>query len=249
MYQKNKDNTFHIIFTEIMTNDLMQKNLCKMDSTVLVKPNIIIVDDHLIFRQGLISIITVEKIANVIGEASNGLEFIGLLSQLKPDLVLMDIDMPYMNGIDATQKAIELMPDLKIIAFTMYSDEEYYYKMIESGVKGFILKTSGIKELENAIHDVMSGESYFSNELLRKIIANLGHKKATTTPKYEELTNRELEVLQNICLGLTTDEIARKLFISPKTVKSHRSNLLEKTVSKNTPGLILFAIKNKIVEL
>jgi len=220
-----------------------------MNCNLPVKPNIIIVDDHLIFRQGLKSIITIENIANVIGEASNGLEFIGLLSHLTPDLVLMDIDMPHMNGLEATQKALELMPDLKIIAFTMYSDEEYYYKMIDRGVKGFILKTSGIKELENAISDVISGECYFSNELLRNIIANLGHKNTSKIPNFEELTGRELEVLQQICLGLTTDEIAEKLFISPKTVKSHRSNLLEKTVSKNTPGLILFAIKNKIIEL
>jgi len=220
-----------------------------MDSNLPVKPNIIIVDDHLIFRQGLKSIITTENIATIIGEASNGLEFIELLTSLKPDLVLMDIDMPHMNGVDATQKALELMPDLKIIAFTMFGDEEYYYKMIDRGVKGFILKTSGINELENAIHVVMTGESFFSNELLRKIIAHLGHKNIHVTSKFEELTSRELEVLHQICLGLTTDEIAKKLFISPMTVKSHRSNLLEKTVCKNTPGLILFAIKNKIINL
>jgi len=220
-----------------------------MNATQTQKPNIIIVDDHLIFRQGLKSIITLENIANVIGEASNGLELLKLLSELKPDLVLMDIDMPHMNGLDATEKAMELMPDLKIIAFSMFSDEEYYYKMIDRGVKGFILKTSGIKELENAIQNVMLGDSYFSNELLRKIINNFGH---TTTPKptlQDNLTEREIEILQQICLGLSTDEIAEKLFISPKTVKSHKSNLLEKTVCKNTPALILFAIKNKIVEL
>ena len=116
-------------------------------------PDIIIVDDHLIFRQGLKSLITFENIANVIGEASNGKEFIELLSHLKPDLVLMDIDMPHMNGMEATRKALELIPDLKIIAFTMFGDEEYYYKMIDLGVKGFILKSSGINELEKAISE------------------------------------------------------------------------------------------------
>ena len=140
------------------------------------KPDIIIVDDHLIFRQGLKSLITAENIATVIGEASNGKEFIELLSDLKPDLVLMDIDMPHMNGMEATQNALKLMPELRVIAFTMFSDEEYYYKMIDLGVKGFILKSSGITELENAIRDVMMGESYFSNELLRKIINNFGRK-------------------------------------------------------------------------
>jgi len=220
-----------------------------MNSVIAKKPNIIIVDDHLIFRQGLKSIITLENIANVIGEASNGIEFIELLSDLKPDLVLMDIDMPRMNGLDATEKALEILPELKVIAFSMFSDEEYYYKMIDRGVKGFILKTSGINELETAIQNVMSGDTYFSNELLRKIINNFGRTSITKQTALENLTERETEILQLICLGLSTDQIAEKLFISPKTVKSHKSNLLEKTVCKNTPALILFAIKNKIVEI
>lgn len=212
------------------------------------KPDIIIVDDHMIFRQGLKSLITIENIATVIGEASNGATFIELLRTLTPDLVLMDIDMPHMNGMEATQNALEIMPELKIIAFTMFSDEEYYYKMINLGVKGFILKSSGINELEKAIHDVMEGESYFSNELLRKIINNFGRKNTNNTVKKAGLTSREKEILQQICLGLTNEEMAQKLFISPKTVKSHRSNLLEKTGCKNTPGLILYAVKNKLVE-
>ena len=220
-----------------------------MNTTISLKPNIVIVDDHLIFRQGLKSIITLENIANIVGEASNGVELLKLLAHLKPDLVLMDIDMPHMNGLEATEKAMELMPDLKIIAFSMFSDEEYYYKMIDRGVKGFILKTSGINELETAIQNVMSGDSYFSNELLRKIINNFGHSNTAKPLLHENLTEREVEILQQICLGLSTEEIADKLFISPKTVKSHKSNLLEKTVCKNTPSLILFAIKNKIVEI
>ena len=213
------------------------------------KPDIIIVDDHLIFRQGLKSLVTFENIATVIGEASNGIEFIELLSNLKPDLVLMDIDMPRMNGMEATQKALELMPDLKIIAFSMFSDEEYYYKMIDVGVKGFILKSSGISELEKAIQDVMMGESYFSNELLRKIINNFGHKTPNKPTENISLTARETEVLKQICFGLNNNEIAEKLFISAKTVKSHRANLLEKTKCKNTPGLILYAVKNKIIKV
>jgi len=220
-----------------------------MNSNLIKKPTLIIVDDHLIFQQGLKAIISAEEIATVIGEASNGKDFIELLSHHKPDLVLMDIDMPLMNGMEATQKALEIMPEIKIIALTMFGDEEYYYKMIDLGVKGFILKSTGINELEKAIHDVMLGESYFSNELLRKIILNFSRKKSETINEYKNLTSREIEILQQICLGYTTDEIAQKLNISPKTVKSHRSNLLEKTACKNTPSLILFAIKNKIIEL
>ena len=147
-----------------------------MKNSIKQKPSLIIVDDHLIFRQGLKSIIDIENIADVIGEASSGTEFIELLKDKKPDVVLMDIDMPYMNGMEATRKGLEMVPEMKIIAVTMFGDEEYYYKMIELGVKGFIVKSSGIGELENAIREVMIGESYFSNELLRKIINNYGHK-------------------------------------------------------------------------
>jgi DNA-binding NarL/FixJ family response regulator len=216
---------------------------------MMEKPAIVIVDDHLIFRQGLTALINGQNIATVIGESSNGKEYLELLGHLKPDFVLMDIDMPHMNGMEATQKSLEIMPDLKIIVFTMFGDEDYYYKMIDLGVKGFILKSSGIGELQNAIREVMMGESYFSNELLRKIINRMGRKTTGNTAKEISLTARELEILQHICLGLTNDQIAQKLFISTKTVKRHRANLLEKTNCKNTPSLILYALKNKIVTL
>jgi len=217
-----------------------------MASNNLSKPDVIVVDDHLIFRQGLKSLLISEKIASVIGEASNGKEYLDLLAHLKPDLVLMDIDMPGMNGMEATQQSLNMFPDLKIIVFTMFGDEEYYYKMIDLGVKGFILKSSGINELEKAIGDVMLGESYFSNELLRKIIKNLSRKSEKKTIKDAGFTTREMEILEQICQGLNNEEIADKLFISPKTVKSHRSSLLDKTGCKNTPALILYALKNKI---
>jgi DNA-binding NarL/FixJ family response regulator len=127
------------------------------------KPDIIIVDDHQIFRQGVKSIVTSENIANVIGEANNGVEFLNLLTDLKPDLVLLDIDMPGMNGLEASKKALEMYPDLKIIAFTMFGDEEYFIGMIELGAVGYILKSSDISELEKAITVIMNGEKYFSN--------------------------------------------------------------------------------------
>lgn len=134
-------------------------------------PAVIIVDDHLIFRQGLKAIINFENIGSVIGEASSGEEFIELLTVLKPDLVLMDIDLPNMNGIEATIKALEIKPDLKIIAFTVFAEEEYYKKMFDIGAKGFILKSVGFYELENAIAFVMNGGRYFSS-LFQKAINN-----------------------------------------------------------------------------
>jgi DNA-binding NarL/FixJ family response regulator len=152
-----------------------------MKSSFFRKPTIILVDDHLIFRQGLKSLITVENLGKVIGEASDGKEFIQLLSLPAPDLVLMDIDMPHMNGMEATQKALELLPDLKIIVFSMFGDDEYYKKMTELGVKGYILKSTGINEVEQAIADVMNGKTYFSNALPRTNGKKLFNKKSEET--------------------------------------------------------------------
>lgn len=127
------------------------------------KPNLILVDDHLIFRQGLKDMITIENIAAVIAEASNGIEFLNLLPNQKPDLVLMDIDMPLMNGLEATRRALTLIPDLKIMAFTMFGDKEYSDKIMELGAKGFISKSVDIDELELAIETVLNGQNYFRN--------------------------------------------------------------------------------------
>ena len=147
----------------------------------------IVVDDHLIFRQGLVAVITVENIATVIGEASNGYEFIDLLSHLHPDVVLMDIDMPSMNGIEASRKALKLMPDLKIIAYTMFGEEEYYCKMNEIGVKGFVLKSSAIEDLETAIRAVLDGKTWFSTQFQKKMTGNapenMEEKELTKVPK------------------------------------------------------------------
>lgn len=207
-----------------------------------------LVDDHLIFREGLRNLIEFEGIGKVIGEASNGKDFLDSLETSVPDLVLMDISMPVMNGIEATKLAIEKFPELKIMALSMNGDEEYYYKMIEAGVKGFLLKDSGIKEIERAIYTVINGDSYFSNELLRRIISNL-KKTDKSADEKDQLSKREVEVLIEICNGLTNDEIAEKLFISSQTVKGHRSSLLAKTSCKNSASLVMYAIKNKLIEL
>jgi DNA-binding NarL/FixJ family response regulator len=198
-------------------------------------PDLIIVDDHLIFRQGLKSIITIENIATVIGEASDGAQFIELLSSLRPELVLIDIDMPIMNGVEATQKALELMPDLKIIVFTMFEDFDYYRKMISLGVKGFILKTSGFRELEKAIQCVTRGECYFPGDLTQKMTCSLNNNNTNESLANNSLTAEETELYKLICLGLTNDEIGRILLIRPSSVKRHRSLLLEKIGSMKRP--------------
>ncbi len=211
---------------------------------------IIIADDHIMFRDALKMLINNEGLGRVTGEASNGRELLDLLAVQMPDLVLLDISMPVMNGVDACIEAVAKYPDLKILALSMFGDEEYYYKMIDAGVKGFVLKSSGMHELEEAITKIASGENYFSNELLRRIIMNLG-KRPKEMQNFDtppaELTPREREVLALICAGKTNDEIGEQLFISPTTVKGHRRNLLSKTGCNNTASLVMYAIKHQII--
>ena len=213
---------------------------------------IIIVDDHSLFREGIKLLIENEGFGEVIAEAENGQVFLDLLETHHPNLVIMDIEMPVMGGLEATQKALKIRPDLKVMALTMLSEKANYLDMIDAGAVGFVLKTSGKQEFERAIRTIMNGESYFSNELLRRIILNDSRQKSVsemTESTSVKLTSREKEILQHICEGLTVTEIATKLFLSPKTIEAHRSTLLKKTNAKNTINLVLHAIKHKMVEI
>lgn len=208
---------------------------------------IVIVDDHEIFRDGLSSLITLKKMGKVVALASNGKEFLEVLKVVNPDLILMDIAMPEMDGVTATQKAIEKYPKLNILALSMFGDEDYYFKMINAGVKGFLLKSSANDELEQAIQVVSNGGNYFSNELLRKALLRFS-KGNTNTPK-EEFTEREIEILTLLCKGLSALEIADELHLSKKTIEGHRTKLFSKTGTKNSVSLVIYAIKNNIIEV
>jgi DNA-binding NarL/FixJ family response regulator len=217
------------------------------------KIKIMVVDDHDMFRDGIKLLLSSGDQAEVIAEARNGKEFLDKVNGLKPDVVLMDIAMPEMDGVEATKHAHEKYPDMKILALTMFGDEKYYYQMIQSGIKGFVLKSSGISELLNAINQVSNGGNFFSNELLVKIIANMKSLKDTqinnNLDENEKLTPREIEVLREISLGFSNDEIANKLNISATTVRTHRMKLLSKTGCNNTASLMMYAIKNKIIDI
>jgi len=208
---------------------------------------IIIVDDHQLFRNGLRLLLESVPEFQIKGEASNGLEFLEILGKTEADVVLMDINMPVLDGIEATIQALRIRPELKIIALSMYGEEDYYYKMTDAGAKGFVLKDSDIFEVREAISFVCRGGTYFSQQLLQNVIQKIKHRDTET--KVATLSKREKEILMKICEGLSNQEIANALFISKRTVDKHRANLLGKTNSKNTASLILYAIKNKLIKI
>jgi DNA-binding NarL/FixJ family response regulator len=211
------------------------------------KTRIIITDDHQLFRNGLKILLNAFPDFEVTGEASNGDEFLNLIRENPADVALMDINMPEMDGIEATRKALKICPAIDIIALSMYGEEEYYYKMVDAGAKGFILKDSDISEVREAILTVRKGGSFFSQELLYHVIQKIKHRENES--KTASLSRREKEILLKICEGLSNQEIAETLFISKRTVDKHRANLLGKTNSKNTASLILFAIRHKLIEI
>lgn len=213
------------------------------------KVRIYLVDDHKLFREGLKLLLSTQDFVQHIYEASNGREFIENLSFVDCDVVLMDIEMPEMNGIDATIQAMKMKPKLKIIVLSMYGDEQYYYRMIDAGAKGFMLKNSGIDKVITAIKKVSEGESFFSEELLLNILNNIRENKESRGTTENDISERELEILFLVCRGLSNQEIADELFISKRTVDKHRANLLSKTGCRNTAALVMYAIKNKLVNI
>ncbi len=212
---------------------------------------IILVDDHKIFRDGLKLMLDNFDSVSVIGEASNGQGFLELIEKQLPDIVLMDINMPGMNGIDASKIALQKHPGLKIIALTSFADDEYIEQMISSGVEGYMLKRSDLEDFEKALSRVSGGGSYFSEEIIKVIARNLHKSKEhkSVSENYSKLSDREREVLQLICNGLNNEQIAKELFLSIKTVEKHKSNLFVKTGTFNTVNLVIYSFKNRLVRI
>jgi DNA-binding NarL/FixJ family response regulator len=209
---------------------------------------IAIIDDHTLFREGLSFLLKRLDFISKIYEASNGGELLANIKEWNPELILMDIEMPEMNGIETTKILSAKFPNIKVVAISMYADEDYYSSMIESGAKGFILKNSKFQEVETAIKEVLGGHTYFSAEIMDSIIGNMYNKKNHSNQK-DELSTREIEVLFNICKGKSNLQISEFLNISKRTVDKHRENLLLKTGVNNTAGLVVYAIKNGFFEI
>jgi DNA-binding NarL/FixJ family response regulator len=207
------------------------------------KSRVIIADDHSLFRQGLKLILMELDDIEVIADVPNGKELVEIVGILEPDLVIMDINMPFLNGIEASKILARDHPEIKILVVSMYGDEQYYNSVIENGVKGFILKDADNSELKTAVRDILNGKTYFSQELLLRLI------RSRQAPANINLTSREQEILELICQGFGTAEISSKLFLSDRTIENHKANLFAKTGCKNSLSLVIFAIKNNLASL
>lgn len=209
--------------------------------------NVLIADDHPLIREGLSKILSLNDDIKIIGEARDGREAVKMTMKTHPDVVLMDINMPHMNGIEAARVIKSELPQTGIIALTIHDDQEYIDEMIESGVSGFLLKDVEPEILVKSVREVSKGKSLFEEDHKGKKTAD--RKTYLKRDGLEELTRRELDVLQLIAKGMCNKDIAESLFISEKTVKNHLTNIFRKINVDDRTQAALFAIKKGIVKL
>jgi len=211
---------------------------------------LMVVDDHVVVRSGLMMLLDGKNNMTVIGEAADGDEAIQKAQELKPDVVLMDLSMPHgKDGLTATKELKELQPDIAILILTMHDDEEYLFRAIHAGASGYILKSAPHEDLLSAITSVANGNAYLTPDATRKLMSEymdkMKHGEGTST--FDSLSDREKEVLEWIAKGYSNKEIAQHLVISVKTVESHKSNLMEKLGIKTRPELVKYAMKKGLL--
>ena len=213
--------------------------------------NILIADDHKMFVDGIDSILSDADDIQVVAKCYDGESVFEHLNTHEIDLILLDVNLPKMNGIEVCKKLFTIKPDIKVLALSMFNEESFVTEILNNGAQGYILKNTGRIELLKAIRTVHGGSSYFSQAVTQTIMKSLvkdGSKDASPSPSLPKVSRREKEVLQLIIKEFTTQEIADELFISLKTVESHRSNLLAKLNARNTAGLVRIAIENNLLE-
>jgi len=214
------------------------------------KIRILIADDHTLLRNGICALLADEQDMMIVGEADDGREAVRLAGQLKPNVVLMDIAMPLLNGLEATRQIKHEHPEINILVLTMYDHEEYFREMLEAGASGYIIKRAAATELVSAIRSVYNGEAILSPAITRLLLEDyLSHDARSEAGDPNALSSREREVLQLIAEGRTSREIAEILHLSVKTVQSHRTNLMQKLDLHDRGDLIKYAIQKKIIEL
>ncbi len=209
---------------------------------------IVLADDHHMIRQGLVSLLESEPDFKMVGEASDGLEAVNLCEQLNPDVLVCDMVMKGMNGIEVTRQVTKSCPNTSIIILSMYDNENYVVEAMQSGAKAYVVKETTANELVRAIREVRAGRRYLSPPLSeREINAYLQKSKATTFDPYETLTTREREVLHMAALGASSSEIASRLYVSRRTVENHRASMMRKLSLHTQTQLIKFAIQRGIL--
>lgn len=213
------------------------------------KINIAIADDYKIFREGIKKCIASDKTLNVVLEADNGEDLINGFAENLPDVVIMDLKMPVMDGMEATQIIRKKFPSVKVLVVTMYDDDKFIIHLMEIGANGYLLKNTEPDEIRKSIYAVHENGYYF-NDLVNKALLKKLVIKSNIKPSFNQdidFTERELEVLKLICEEKTAAEIAKEIFLSPRSVEGIRQRLIEKVGVRNTAGLVMFAIKNGIV--
>ena len=210
--------------------------------------NIILADDHQVVRKGLKALLASEPEFSVIGEANDGLEALQLAERVQPDVLVLDLMMAGINGLEVTRQLSKKFPKIAIVILSMHSNEAYVQESLRSGAKAYILKESPPEELIHAVKEVHAGRRYLSNPLTERAInAYTSNAEGKKVDPYDQLTTREREVLQLTAQGLTNTEISARLFISPRTVETHRTNLMRKLELHNHAQLIQFAIQRDII--
>ncbi|WNS76709.1 response regulator transcription factor [Bacillus sp. DTU_2020_1000418_1_SI_GHA_SEK_038] len=207
---------------------------------------VLIADDHHVVRRGLVFFLKTQAEIDIVGEAKNGKEAIDLAAKLCPDIVLMDLEMPVLNGIEATREIKKQYPEIKVMMLTSFSDQDHVIPAIEAGASGYQLKDIEPDELVKAIFQLMSGENQLHPKATTHLLSHLSGKSHSEKRAVDELTKREIEVLQEIAKGKSNKEIAAELFITEKTVKTHVSNLLSKLELADRTQAALYAVRNGI---
>jgi DNA-binding NarL/FixJ family response regulator len=220
-----------------------------MKDITVNKITVLIVDDHTIVRDGISALLALAGDIEVIGEASNGNEAIQKVRELNPDVVLMDVSMPILGGLESTRRICK-ESRTKVIILTQYDDKEYVFPALEAGASGFISKVAASAELATAIRSVYNGDSYLSPPIAKLIVEDYrtGDKRGNTDP-YQQLTARERDVIKLIAEGYTTQQIADMLVVSPKTVEGHRTNLMAKLGLRNRVELVKYAVRKGIISI
>jgi len=209
----------------------------------------VLVEDHTIVREGLRPLLEGRGV-QVVGEAGDGLQAAKIVKELGPQLVIMDVALPRLGGIEATRRILKSNPGTKVIMLTIHDEPQFVYKALEAGAKGYLVKETPFDELMAAIKAVMRGETYLSSNFPPGLIESYAKmvKRGKKADEFSQLTRREREILAYIAEGYTSPQIARMLYISKKTVENHRANIMEKLDIHETAGLVRYAIKIKLVE-